>query len=135
MFIFKFHERSCHNIPKISPWGLFLEGLKTLQREICISKLVGLALQLKVNLFFALFYFLFEGNGPNTSSQRYLEGRFNWWFLALPPWGADLWRGLFSELFSTFCSQDKHCLNMMMICYSRNYTWPKQRKQLFALPQ
>ena len=49
--------------------------------------------------------------------------------------GAYTWRGLFSELFSTFCSQDKHCLNMMMICYSRNYTWPKQRKQLFALPQ
>ena len=53
-----------HEIPKISPGayifqrpflrGLFLEGLifggAYLQREICISKSIGLALQLEVNL-------------------------------------------------------------------------------------
>ena len=48
---------------------------------------------------FALFYFLFEGNFPSTSSWGglYLEGRFHGGFFALPLWGAYIWRGLFSE--------------------------------------
>ena len=60
-------------IPKISPGacifqrpflkGLFLEGLifggAYLRREICISKSIGLALQLEVNLPFLLCFTLF----------------------------------------------------------------------------
>ena len=78
-------------IPKISPGayifqrpflkGLFLEGLifggVYLRREICVSKSIGLAIQLEVNLpFFALLYFVFEGNFPSKSPRGglYLEG-------------------------------------------------------------
>ena len=39
--------------------------------------------------FFALLYFVFEGNFPSTSPQGLiLEGRFNRGFFALPIWGA-----------------------------------------------
>ena len=50
---------------------------------------------------FALFYFVFEGNFPSKSppGSLYLEGRFNGGFLALPVWGAYIWRGLFSEFY------------------------------------
>ena len=38
---------------------------------------------------FALFYFVFEGNCPNTSPRGLiLEGLFNGGFFALPVWGA-----------------------------------------------
>ena len=48
---------------------------------------------------FALFYFVFEGNFPSTIPRGglYLEGRFNGRFLALPVWGAYIWRGLYME--------------------------------------
>ena len=53
---------------------------------------------------FALFYFVFEGNFPNTSSPGglYLEERFNRGFLLYRFGGlifgvAYTWRGLFSE--------------------------------------
>ena len=60
-------------IPKISPGayisqtpflrGLFLEGLTFggayLRREICVSKSIGLALQLEVNLSFLLCFTLY----------------------------------------------------------------------------
>ena len=79
-------------IPKISPGaymfqrpflrGLFLEGLifggAYLWREICVSKSIGLALQLKGNLpFHALFYYryIFEGS-----------------FQVQAPGGAYIWR-------------------------------------------
>ena len=39
---------------------------------------------------FALFYFVFEGNFPNTSNLT--EG-----FFALPVWGAYIWKGLHME--------------------------------------
>ena len=42
-----------------------MEGL------ICVSKLIGLALWLELNLpFFLFFYFVFEGNFPSTSPRR-----------------------------------------------------------------
>ena len=47
--------------------------------------------------FFALFYFVFEGNFPSTSPQGALEGRFNGGFFGLPVWGAYIWRGLYVE--------------------------------------
>ena len=76
-------------IPKISPGayifqrpflrGLFLEGLifggAYLRREICVSKSIGLALQLEVNLPFLLwFYSVFEGNFPSTSPWGVIFG-------------------------------------------------------------
>ena len=54
---------------------------------------------------FALFYFVFEGNFPSSSpgGGLYLEGQFNGGFLALPDWGAYIWRGLtWRGLFSEF---------------------------------
>ena len=50
---------------------------------------------------FALFYFVFEGNFPSKSppGSLYLEGRFNGGFLALPVWGAYIWRGSFLEFY------------------------------------
>ena len=48
---------------------------------------------------FALFYFLFEGNFPNTSPRGgiFLEGRFNGGFFALRFWGAYIWSGLYMD--------------------------------------
>ena len=56
---------------------------------------------------FALFYFVFEGNFPNTSPRGgglYLEGRFNGGFLlyrfgGIIFGGAYTWRDLFSEFY------------------------------------
>ena len=67
---------SYHKIPKISPGtyifqrpllrGLFLEGLilggAYVWREICVSRSIGLAYSWKKFTFFALFYFVFEGD-------------------------------------------------------------------------
>ena len=74
--------------------GLIFGGAY-LQKEICVSKSIGLALF----TVFALFYFVFEGYFPSTSPRRglYLEGRFNGGFFALPVWGAYIWRGLYME--------------------------------------
>ena len=90
------------------PWGLYFpkalfEGLifggAYLQREICVSKSIGLALQLEVNLPFLLCFTLylraiFQVQAPGG---LYLEGRFNGGFFALPVWGAYIWRGLYME--------------------------------------
>ena len=55
--------------------GLFLEGLifrgAYLRREICVSKSIGLALKLEVNL---PFYFVFEGNFPRTTPGELIFG-------------------------------------------------------------
>ena len=76
--------------------GLIFGGAY-LQKEIRVSKSIGLALF----TVFALFYFVFEGYFPSTSPRGglYLEGRFNGGFFALPVWGAYIWRGLFSEFY------------------------------------
>ena len=75
--------------------GLIFGGTY-LRREICVSKSIGLALQLEVNL---PFYFVFEGNFPSTTRPGglYLEGRFNGGFFALAVCGAYIWRGLYME--------------------------------------
>ena len=50
--------------------------------------------------FFALFYFVFEGN---YFVKYKLPGRqFNGGFFALLVWGAYIWRGLFSEFYCIF---------------------------------
>ena len=41
---------------------------------------------------FALFFFVFEGNFPSTSPRgAYI------WRVALPGWGAYIWRGVYME--------------------------------------
>ena len=91
-------EFAYRKIPKISagayifqrPFlrGLFLEGLifggAYLRREICISKLIGLALQLEVNLLFLLCFTLYLRAIFQVQAPRgliLLEGRFNGGFL------------------------------------------------------
>ena len=103
-------------IPKISPGayifqrpflrGLFLEGLifggAYLRREICVSKLIGLALQSEVNLSFLLCFTLYLRAIFQVQAHwwgLYLDGRFNGGFFALPVWGAYIWRGLFLEFY------------------------------------
>ena len=91
-------------IPKIRPAAYifqrpFLRGLST-EGNLCFkidwaSLIVGSKFT-----FFALLYFVFEGNFPSTSPQGLiLEGRFNRGFFALPIWGAYIWRGLFLEFY------------------------------------
>ena len=82
--------------------GLIFGGAY-LRREICFSKSIGLAKRDWGSLIvgskcavFALFYFVFEGNFPNTSARggSYLEERFNGGIFALPVGGAYIRRGL-----------------------------------------
>ena len=49
--------------------------------------------------FFALFYFVFEGNFPSTSPLGAYIGRVDLTggFFVLPVWGAYIWRGLYME--------------------------------------
>ena len=72
--------------------GLIFGGAY-LRTEICVSKSIGLALQLEVNLPFLLVLLCiwgqFQVQGPGG---LYLEGRFNRGFLALPGLG-----GLYME--------------------------------------
>ena len=91
--------------------GLFLEGLifggAYLQREICVSKSIALALKMEVNLPFLLCFTLylraiFQVQAPGDLS---LEVRFNGGFFGLLVWGgltfgeAYTSRGLFSEFY------------------------------------
>ena len=99
-----------HKIPKIRPRaysfqrpflrGLFLKGPifggAYLRREICVSKLIGLALQLEGNLPFLLCFTLylrviFKYNQSNRG-----------FFAAVPVWGVYIWRGLLSEFYGIF---------------------------------
>ena len=98
-------------IPKISPgdyifqrpflgvlileWLIFVGAY--LWREICVSKQIGLALQLEVNLIFSLYFILylraiFQVKAPGGLILT--EG-----FFALPVWRTYIQRGLFSEFY------------------------------------
>ena len=88
--------------------GLIFGGAY-LRREICVSKSIGLALSLEVNLPFLLCFTLylrtiFQVQAPGG---LYSEGRFNEVFFALPVWRAYIWRGLFSEIYGNFLNE--HC--------------------------
>ena len=49
---------------------------------------------------FALFYFVFEGNFPNTNPRGLIYGgTIEQRGFCVPVWGAYIWRGLFSELY------------------------------------
>ena len=82
--------------------GFFFFGGAYLQREICVSKSIGLALGVGSKFtVFALFYFVFEGYFPSTSPREEARGGliFGRGFFALPVWGAYTWRGFFSEFY------------------------------------
>ena len=56
---------------------------------------------------FPLFYFVFEGSFQEQApGELYLEGRFHGGFFALRVRGAYIWRGLFSEFYGIFKSDD-----------------------------
>ena len=83
--------------------GLIFGGAY-LRREICVSKSIGLALQLEVNLPFLLCFtsYLRAISKYKPPGGLYLEGRFNGGFLryrtgGLLFRGAYTWRVLFSE--------------------------------------
>ena len=69
-----------------------------MRREICVSKLIGLACSGKEITIFALFYFVFEGKFQVQAPGGLISGgRFNGGFFALRFWGAYIWRGLCTE--------------------------------------
>ena len=80
--------------------GLIFGGAY-LRREICVSKSIGLALQLEVNLPFLLCFTLYLRAIFQVQAPRglYLEVRFNGGFFALPVWEAYtcIWKGLYME--------------------------------------
>ena len=78
--------------------GLIFGGAY-LRREICVSKSIGLALQLEVNLPFLLCFTLYLRAIFQLQAPRglYLKGRFNGGFFTLPVWGAYIWRGFYMK--------------------------------------
>ena len=79
---------------------LIFEGAY-LWREICVSKSIGVALQLEVNLPFLLCFtsYLRAISKYKPPGGLYLEGRFNGGFFALRVSGAYIWKGLFSDFY------------------------------------
>ena len=83
--------------------GLFLEGLifggAYVRREICDSKLIGLACSGREIYHFCFVLLCIRGQIPSTSSPGglYSEGRFNGGFFALRFRGAYIWRDLYME--------------------------------------
>ena len=105
-------------IPKISPGayifqrpflrGLFFEG-SYLRREICVSKSIGLALQLQLFLLcFSMYLRAISKKKP--PGGLYSDGRFNGGFFALRFCGAYIWRGLFSEFYGLLDNITWHML-------------------------
>ena len=79
-------------------WLIF--GGAYVRREICVSKSIGLALWLEVNLPFLLCFTLYLRASSKYKSPGeggggiYLEGRFDEGFLSLR-----VWRGLFPKFY------------------------------------
>ena len=67
---------------------------------------------------FALFYFVFEGNFPSTSSLGLIFGGaiYNGGFFALPVWGAYIWRGLSRGLIFGILRYSPHRESMYVVC-------------------
>ena len=68
---------------------------------------------------FALFYFVFEGNFPSTSSLGLIFGGaiYNGGFFALPVSGAYIWRGLYMEgLIFGILRYSPHRESMYVVC-------------------
>ena len=72
--------------------------------------------------FFALFYFVFKGNFPSTSSRgAYIwrgdltEGFLRYRFGGLIFGGAYTWRGLFSEFYGNLSKRIEGCINTIHV--------------------
>ena len=102
---FRLPEVGISGITKAFLRGLFLEWLifggAYVRREICVSKSIGLALWLEVNLPFLLCFTLYlrasckyKSPGEGGGGGIYLEGRFDGGFLSLR-----VWRGLFPKFY------------------------------------
>ena len=78
--------------------GLILGGAY-LRKEICVSKSIGLASYLEVNLPFLLCFTLYLRAIFQVQAPRGLifGGRFNGEVFALPVFGAYIWRGSYME--------------------------------------
>ena len=79
-------------------WGAYF-WRAYLRREICVSKSIGLALQLEVNFRFCFVLLCIRGQFSRYKAPEglYSEGWFNGGFFLLPGWGAYIWRGLWTE--------------------------------------
>ena len=132
-------------IPKISPGayifqrpflrGLFLEGLifggAYLRREICVSKSIGLALQLEVNLPILLCFTLylraiFQVQAPGGAyiwRGDLTEGFLRYRVRGLIFGGAYTWRGLFSEFYGILetCYQHSISTYKEKVTFKSNY--------------
>ena len=118
-------------IPKISPGayifqrpflrGLFFEG-SYLRREICVSKSIGLALQLQLFLLSFSMY-LKSNTKKKPPGGLYLDGRFNGGFFALRFCGAYIWRVLFSEFYGMLDNITWHMLYNTTWQILYNVTW------------
>ena len=129
-------RQTYHKIPKISPGayvfqrpflrGLFLEGLifrgSYARREICVSKSIGLTYSWKEFTFFALFYFVFEGNfqvqapvGACIWRRDLMKGFSHYRFGGLIFGGAHTWRGFFWN-FMVFLLFISDCFNFCVLC-------------------
>ena len=93
-------------------FGGLIFGGAYLRREICVSKSIGASLIVRMKFTdFSLFYFVFEGNFPSTSTRgayiwrdNLTEGFLRYWFGGLIFGGAYTWRDLFSEFYGSFSS-------------------------------
>ena len=90
-----------------------------LRREICVSKSIGLALLLEVNLLFLLCFTLYL----RAIFQVYLEGRFNRGFVALRVGGRLIHGGAFFRNFMVIVpnmtSLDSELLAFLVMCQER----------------
>ena len=130
-------KQSYHKIPKISPAAyifqrpfmrnLFLEGLifrgAYLRRDICVSKSIGLALQLDANLPFLLCFTLYlraisRPQGAYIQRGNLTEGFQRYRFGGLIFGGAYTSRGLFSEFYGILHTAIKQF--MVNPSYSKN---------------
>ena len=103
-------------IPKISPgayifrrpfWGGLISGGGYLRREICVTKLIELALQLEGNVFWLCFTLylrrIFEYKLPAVG--LYLEGRFNGGFFCVTSLGGLYLEGAYFRNFTVSIHQ------------------------------
>ena len=82
-----------------TPFEGLIFGGAYVWREICVSKSIGLALQLEQNLLFLLCFPLYLRAISKYKPPRglYLEGQFNRGSFAFRVWGAYIWRSLYME--------------------------------------
>ena len=83
---------------------LLIFGGAYVQREVCVSKSIGLAYSWKEIYRFCFVLLCISGQFSEYKPRGglYSEGRFHGGFFVLRVWGAYKWRGLFSEFYGSF---------------------------------